>query len=261
VRIFARRRRRVGYGHFPGRRGTIGPLRTTADSCLANARTSGNDTSNALRRQRKSAPALRCGNRWANPSSFGLTPLPGCPRGRQRNAVPAGALGRRVAAEPAIAGGLQGDAFVAASAIPPRSDGTRSRRDHRRPDARLRPWPFRRRCGPILRRLASLVSPGSTGGVSSTSGKTRPGARSGSGSQPEPTSSSCHLAILQMIDELRSTDTPGLAHRPEDASLGDAAEIALDRGRPAGRHVEIDDLGDRRGRSRAACGCRVHTPR
>src|ERR1700730_2254151 len=50
-----------------------------------------------------------------------------------------------------------------------------------------------------------------------------------------------HLALLEMVDELGSGLALGLTNRFEDAALGDAAEIIVDRRSPANlRHVEID---------------------
>src|SRR5579884_1127560 len=50
-----------------------------------------------------------------------------------------------------------------------------------------------------------------------------------------------HLRLFQMIDELRRRLALGLAHRLEDAGLGDPAEIIVDRRPPSGfDHVQSD---------------------
>ncbi len=52
-----------------------------------------------------------------------------------------------------------------------------------------------------------------------------------------------HLALLEMVDQLRRVLALGLPHRLQDARLGDSAEIGVDRRRPARRrHVEVHGL-------------------
>ena len=54
-----------------------------------------------------------------------------------------------------------------------------------------------------------------------------------------------HVALLQVVDQLRFLLAAAFAHGFENAGLGDAAEIVVDRRRPAGRdHVEADVAGD-----------------
>ena len=88
-----------------------------------------------------------------------------------------------------------------------------------------------------------------------------PGPRLGeaqrSGSQPLSASSRSgflrHVALLQMVDELRGLFARALAHGFEDARLGDAAEIVVDRWRPADlHHVEPDRAGQPVGLSETA---------
>ena len=51
-----------------------------------------------------------------------------------------------------------------------------------------------------------------------------------------------------MVDQLRGVLAAGFAHRLNDAGLGDAAEIVVDGGRPAGLdHVEAERGGERVG--------------
>src|SRR3546814_9621600 len=53
----------------------------------------------------------------------------------------------------------------------------------------------------------------------------------------------CHVCFLEVIDELRRLLALRLPHRFEDAGLGDAAEIIVDRRPPSGFHyVEPDGL-------------------
>jgi hypothetical protein len=50
-----------------------------------------------------------------------------------------------------------------------------------------------------------------------------------------------HLAFLEVVDELHGALALGLTNRFEDPTLGDTAEIVVDRRSPANlRHVEID---------------------
>ena len=78
--------------------------------------------------------------------------------------------------------------------------------------------------------------------------KTCPGVRSGSGNQPVPLRRcSAALAISGFlgVDAFRRSVPLGFADRLEDASLGHAAEIAVDRRSPADRsHVEGDGLAE-----------------
>ena len=62
-----------------------------------------------------------------------------------------------------------------------------------------------------------------------------------------------HVGLLQVVDELRRLLALRLAHRFEDAGLGDAAEIVVDRRPPAGfHHVEPDRLREPVGLDEAA---------
>ena len=54
-----------------------------------------------------------------------------------------------------------------------------------------------------------------------------------------------HIALLQMVHELRGTFSGAFAHRVEDVALRHAAEIVLDGRAPTGLdHVEVDGFRD-----------------
>ena len=71
------------------------------------------------------------------------------------------------------------------------------------------------------------------------------GLREPAGVGQEALSLLAHIALLQMVHELRGTFSGAFAHRVEDVALRHAAEIVLDGRAPTGLdHVEVDGFRD-----------------
>ena len=141
--------------------------------------------------------------------------------------------------------------MIAGRPKPPRTYGTFRRDD-------MRPLLFGVGCG-----FSSAVGEEFGQGLSFTARRHAPTAststrRSGSGSQPVPSSSrsaSGHVAFLEVVDELYRLLALRLPHGFENTRLGDPAEIVVG-GRPPAHcyHVESDGAGEDGRHDRAFAG-------